>query len=138
VGTLLTVPIALTFGRRAMCALYFLASSATIWLIFALSMAAETRFYSMFVLGVTTFGVFGSFTFYLPELFPMRLRGTGSGFCYNTGRFVTAFFPFLIGALAMRYPNPLEVIRWAALAPLVGIAFLLLGVGHETKGRSLS
>ena len=39
-----------------------------------------------FFIGLTVFGVFGSFTYYLPELFPTRLRGTGAGFCYNVGR----------------------------------------------------
>ena len=51
---------------------------------------------------VGVFGVFGAFTFYLPELFPTRLRGTGAGFCYNTGRFVAAAGPFIIGSLAHR------------------------------------
>jgi hypothetical protein len=88
------------------------------------------------LLGITTFGVFGSFTFYLPELFPTRLRGTGSGFCYNTGRFITAIFPFWIGTLAKQHPNPLEIIRWVAIAPLVGIVFLLVGLGQETRGRT--
>jgi MFS family permease len=138
VGTLLTVPIATRLGRRAMFGLYFAASSAAIWLTFAVRLSPEMRLYSMGLLGLTTFGVFGSFTFYLPELFPTRLRGTGSGFCYNTGRFVTAVFPFLIGALSHRYPNPLDVIRWVALAPLVGVLMLLAGLGQETKGQALT
>ncbi len=136
-GTLLTIPIATRLGRRPMFGFYFLLSSVTIWLTFALPMPDSARFYLMFLLGVGTFGVFGAFTFYLPELFPTRLRGTGSGFCYNTGRFVTAFFPFLIGMLARRYPNPLLVIRFVAVAPLVGIVFLLAGLVHETRGREL-
>jgi MFS family permease len=137
IGTLLTIPIATYLGRRTMFALYYLASSASVAATFGLSMEPETRFYTMFLLGVTTFGVFGSFTFYLPELFPTRLRGTGSGFCYNTGRFLTAIFPFLIGALSNAFPNPLNVIRWVALAPLAGVLFLLFGLGQETKGRAL-
>lgn len=137
VGTLLTVPIATYFGRRSMFGLYFLASSASIWFTFGADLSPETRFLMMFLLGVTTFGVFGSFTFYLPELFPTRLRGTGSGFCYNTGRFITAIFPFWIGALSKQYPNPLGVIRWVAVAPLAGVLFLLAGLGRETKGHIL-
>ena len=50
-----------------------------------------------FFIGLTVFGVFGSFTFYLPELFPTRLRSTGSGFCYNIGRVVTAGGVFAVG-----------------------------------------
>jgi MFS family permease len=136
-GTLLTIPIASYLGRRAMFALYFLASAASVWITFGFDMSDAARFQTMFLLGVTTFGVFGAFTFYLPELFPTRLRGTGSGFCYNTGRFLTAIFPFLIGALAKHEPDPLKTIRWVALAPLIGVVFLLAGLGQETKGRAL-
>jgi MFS family permease len=137
VGTLLTIPIACYLGRRVMFALYFLGSSVCVWITFGVNMEPMTRFYAMNLLGLTTFGVFGAFTFYLPELFPTRLRGTGSGFCYNTGRFLTAIFPFLIGSLARYEPNPLLVIRWVAIAPLVGLLFLALGLGHETRGRGL-
>ena len=61
---------------------------------------SETRLYMYFFIGLTVFGVFGSFTFYLPELFPTRLRSTGSGFCYNIGRVVTAGGVFAVGAIA--------------------------------------
>ena len=44
---------------------------------FGLDLPAETRLYMYFFIGLTVFGVFGSFTFYLPELFPTRLRSTG-------------------------------------------------------------
>jgi hypothetical protein len=35
-------------------------------------------------------GVFGLFTMCLPPLFPVLLRTTGAGFCYNFGRIVAA------------------------------------------------
>ena len=31
-------------------------------------------------------GLFAGFAIYLPELFPLRLRSTGTSFCYNVGR----------------------------------------------------
>ncbi|MFC9259301.1 MFS transporter [Streptomyces hydrogenans] len=43
------------------------------------------------------FAVFGS---YLGELFPTRARTTGSGFCFNVGRGVSAFAPFALAGLA--------------------------------------
>ena len=67
---------------------------------FGLDLPSETRLYMYFFIGLTVFGVFGSFTFYLPELFPTRLRSTGSGFCYNIGRVVTAGGVFAVGAIA--------------------------------------
>lgn len=42
---------------------------------------------------------FGWLALYLPELFPTRVRATGSGIAYNTGRFATAVGVFFAGAL---------------------------------------
>ena len=45
-------------------------------------------------------GVFGLFTMYLPPLFPVLLRTTGAGFCYNIGRVAAAFASIIFGWLA--------------------------------------
>ncbi len=134
-GTLLTVPIALRFGRRPMFLGYFLASIVAISGVFGLEMPHAQRLASIFFVGLTVFGVFGSFTFYLPELFPSRIRGTGSGFCYNAGRLVAMWGPFAVGYAARSGANPLEILKWVAIAPLVGVVLLLLGYAEETKDR---
>jgi len=138
-GTLLTVPIALRFGRRPMFFLYFLGSALAILCTFRLEIPPETRLRMMFLVGLTVFGVFGSFTFYLPELFPTRLRGTGCGFCYNTGRFITAAGPFLVGSLAKSAQSSADIraiVSWVAVVPVIGIILLLSGLADETRGRS--
>jgi len=134
-GTLLTVPIALHAGRRTMFLGYFLASAAAIFVTFGLEHAPETRLYLMFTVGLTVFGVFGSFTFYLPELFPTRLRGTGSGFCYNAGRILTAAFPFAVGWILKSGQDPLSVLTYVACVPLIGVGLVLLKVTVETRGK---
>lgn len=133
VGTLLTVPAALYLGRRTMFLLYFAGSAASIVATFSLPFEPVTRLYLMGFLGVSVFGVFGAFSFYLPELFPVRLRGTGAGFCYNAGRILTAAFPFAVGVIVRSGANPLDVLRWVALGPITGIVFLALGIGRETR-----
>ena len=138
-GTLLTIPIALHVGRRPMFIGYFLASAAAIWCTFHLGLAPETRLYSIFFIGLSVFGIFGSFTFYLPELFPTRLRGTGSGFTYNVARYLTAFGPFLVADIASHTTSSdqiLGVVSWVAIVPLVGVLLLLLGIGVETRGAA--
>ena len=70
-----------------------------------------------FLIGLTVFGVFGSFTYYLPELFPTRLRGTGAGFCYNIGRVIAAAGPILVGSIAAQGANSLTS---ALERPLLG------------------
>lgn len=139
IGTLLTVPAAKLMGRRQMFGIYYAASAAAILATFGLDLAAETRLYMYFFIGLTVFGVFGSFTYYLPELFPTRLRGTGAGFCYNVGRFIAAGGPFLVGTIAARGSDSLQ----SAMNVLFAIGFVpLLGVFLstrivETRGRQL-
>ena len=86
------------------------------------------------------FGVFGSFSFYLPELFPTRLRATGAGFCYNSGRLITALGPFLVGSIAALKANALEgafgVLFVVAFVPLLGL--LAMPWVIETRGRVLA
>jgi MFS family permease len=135
VGTLLTVPIATRLGRRPMFAIYYALGALAVFVTFAPGIAPLLRLNMMGLVGLTVFGVFGSFTFYLPELFPMRLRGTGAGFCYNIGRVVTAGFPFAIGLMLRSGANPLTIIRWVAAVPALGVVFVLLGLAQETKGK---
>jgi MFS family permease len=137
VGTLLTVPLAKSLGRRAMFAIYYLAAGAVILYTFKLPHAPETRLYLCGLVGLTVFGVFGSFTYYLPELFPTRLRGTGAGFCYNVGRIIAAGGPFLVGTIAARGSSSvLEAVAAVGYVPLVGL--LLVPLAVETKGRELA
>ena len=65
-----------------------------------MNLSPQDRLYGYFFIGLSIFGVFGSFTYYLPELFPTRLRATGSGFCYNSGRIVAAIGPFIVGRVS--------------------------------------
>jgi MFS family permease len=132
-GTLLTVPVATRLGRRPMFLLYYALGAVAILSTFGLPLKPETRLLMMFTVGLTVFGVFGSFTFYLPELFPVRLRGTGAGFCYNAGRVLTSVFPAIIGVVRSSHANPGSVLVWVALAPIIGVILILCGVGVETR-----
>jgi MFS family permease len=139
-GTLLTVPAAKIMGRRQMFTIYYAASAAAVLATFGLDLGPETRLYMYFFIGLSVFGVFGSFTYYLPELFPTRLRGTGAGFCYNVGRFIAAGGPFLVGAVAARGADSLrsamQVLFWMGTVPLLGVFLSRRAI--ETKGERLA
>jgi len=137
IGTLLTIPVAKHLGRRTMFAVYFVASAASIFATFGLDLAPQVRLALYFAIGLSVFGVFGSFTYYLPELFPTRVRGTGAGFCYNVGRVVAAAGPFAVGAIAARGATaPVDVLFWVGFIPLLGLAFMPWVV--ETRGKPLA
>ncbi len=138
-GTLLTIPLAKMLGRRTLYAIYFACSTAALLATFGLELPSETRLYMYFFIGLTVFGVFGSFTFYLPELFPTRLRSTGSGFCYNIGRVVTAGGVFAVGAIANAASgDPAIIMRTLCVigfVPLIGLALLPWVI--ETRGQKM-
>jgi MFS family permease len=140
IGTLLTIPAAKYLGRRPMFGIYWLVSAAAIFCTFGLDLPADVRLTMYFVIGLSVFGVFGSFTYYLPELFPTRLRGTGSGFCYNVGRVIAAGGPFLVGSIASKGSaaanSAIQVLFYVGFVPLLGLLFLPLVI--ETKGRVLA
>ena len=136
IGTLLTVPAAKILGRRAMFAIYFLVSGAS---LIAFGFACGPSAPDVLPHGAQCVGVFGSFTYYLPELFPTRLRGTGSGFCYNIGRVAAAVGPFLVVSIVRSGSTALEsamhVLFFVGFVPIIG-TFALKWV-IETKGRAL-
>jgi MFS family permease len=138
-GTLLTVPAAKHLGRRPMFGLYFLVAGLSMLVAFGPTLAPEWRIVMYFPIGLSVFGVFGSFTYYLPELFPTRLRGTGSGFCYNIGRVAAAVGPFVVGSVAARGASALDsamgVLFWVGFVPFAGIVGLRWVI--ETKDRPL-
>jgi MFS family permease len=140
IGTLLTIPASKIFGRRPMFAVYFLLSGLSVLAAFGLPMEPHTRLYMYFPIGLSVFGVFGAFTYYLPELFPTRLRGTGAGFCYNSGRMIAAIGPFVVGAIASRgagaLGGALAVLFYVGFVPLAGL--LVMPWVVETKGRVLA
>jgi MFS family permease len=140
IGCLLTVPASKMLGRRPMFAIYFLCSGLAILAAFGLPLSPHTRLYMYFPIGLSIFGVFGAFTYYLPELFPTRLRATGAGFCYNSGRMIAAFGPFIVGAVASRgagaLGSALQVLFYVGFVPLAGL--LLMPWVLETRGQALA
>jgi hypothetical protein len=72
---------------------------------------------------------------FLTELFPTRMRGSGQGFCYNSGRSIAALFPLFIGALSDKLPIGTGIGIFAAGA--YGVVILAALSLPETRGRQL-
>jgi MFS family permease len=135
--TLLTTRV----GRRiAFAVSYALAFAATVYVFSSLSSANDVYWMTP-LLGFSVSSVYGGFAIYFPELFPTRLRSTGTGLCYNAARYVTAFGPLLLGRLVMLFAQsgaslPL---RGAAvsLASIYLIGLIATRFAPETHGRPL-
>lgn len=127
-------------GRRKAFAVSFLAAMGmtayTFWNLKELS----DVFWMVPLMGFCQLALFGGYAIYLPELFPTRLRSTGTSFCYNVGRFVAAGGPLTLGFLTSRvFAATAEPMRYAGvtmcLVFLVGLA--ALPFAPETKGVPL-
>ncbi len=140
VGTLAAIPLGRLLGRRPMFIAYFAFSAVALLATFGLELEPQTRLAMLLPVGAGIYGVFGAFSFYLPELFPARLRATGAGFCYNIGRVFAAAGPVLVGSISAAAGGSSAVIihtlLWLALVPLaaaVATHFFVI----ETRDRTL-
>jgi MFS family permease len=140
IGTFAALPLARRLGRRPMFVAYFLFSSLAILVTFGATLTPPVRLALLLTVGAGVYGIFGGFTFYLPELFPARLRATGAGLCYNVGRVLAAGGPLLVGVLSARAGGSsaaiMHIVLWFALVPLTA-ALLVRWVVVETRGREL-
>ena len=89
----------------------------------------------IFLLGMTATAFFGFFPLYLPELFPTRVRATGQGICYNTGRLVAVPFVLLSGKLVESLGGYQQAAAAITLVYAVGLFVAFLG--KETSGQAL-
>lgn len=127
-------------GRKPAFLVSFLSAMAATALFFWTFDDFSDVFWMTPLMGFTQLSLFGGYAIYFPELFPTRLRSTGTSFCYNVGRFVAAMGPFTLGTLVKQvyagYPEP---IRYAGVTMcavfLIGVA--VLPFAPETKGQPL-
>jgi len=132
-------------GRKPAFAVSFLlamgATAFTFWYL--------KSFYDIFwmipIMGFCQLSLFGGYAIYFPELFPTRLRSTGTSFCYNVGRLVAAAGPSTLGLLTSQVyggyksVDPALPIRYAGVTMcgvfLIGLC--ALPFAPETKGKPL-
>jgi MFS family permease len=127
-------------GRKPAFAISFvLAMFATIFTFWYLKEPSDV-YWMIPIMGFCQLALFGGYAIYLPELFPTRLRSTGTSFCYNVGRFVAAIGPSALGVLTKRvfagYPEPMRY-AGVAMSSVFLIGLLVLPFAPETKGKPL-
>jgi MFS family permease len=95
------------------------------------------------IMGFCQLSLFAGYAIYFPELFPTRLRSTGTSFCYNVGRLVAAIGPLAKIPIRNAFTTPdrtlLEVIRYAGvtMCAVFLIGLFVLPFLPETRGKAL-
>jgi len=155
-GMLVFARVTQAIGRKKAFTIGFIAAfAATIF--FFKNFNDRSDIWMSAVMGFAQLSLFAGFAIYLPELFPTRLRSTGTSFCYNIGRFIAASGPFTLGVLQKRLSEKavallpeaadaaaqsaakLEAFRDAAcwLSAIYLVGLLVLPFLPETKGQPL-
>lgn len=127
-------------GRRKTFAIAFVAAMVSTAYTFWNLKTFSDIFWMIPIMGACQLSLFGGYAIYLPELFPTRLRSTGTSFCYNAGRFVAAIGPLALGLLTSRvFAGTAEPMRHAGVAMCVVffIGLLTLPWAPETRGEPL-
>ena len=145
-GMLVFTRLASRFGRKPIFAIgYFCAMLSTIAVFQFLNQRSDI-FWMIPIMGFFQLSLFAGYAIYLPELFPVSLRSTGTSFCYNVGRFIAAGGPLFMGNLTAWFASgtttpeqKLQAFRnacgWMSAIFLLGL--LVLPFAPETKDKPL-
>ena len=109
IGSLVGAQLAGWMGRRRSYLFISAGASALTIAMFQMTAPLQPGFHAVvFAQGLVATLFFGWLALYLPELFPVAVRATGSGLAYNSGRFATAVgvlgAGMLFSALGGDYP----------------------------------
>jgi Arabinose efflux permease len=136
-GSFFGSQIASKMGRRLSYALISFGSCALTIAMFQFTAPRRSEFHAVvFTQGFVATLFFGWLALYLPELFPLHVRATGTGLAYNSGRFATAAGVLLVGflftALGGSYS---QVGTWCAL--IYGLGLIAIWFAPDTSSSSL-
>jgi len=132
-------------GRKPAFAMSFVAAMLTTAFTFWYLKEFHQIFWIIPIMGFCQLSLFGGYAIYFPELFPTRLRSTGTSFCYNVGRFVAAPGPLALGYLTRdvyggyQKIDPTLPFRYAGvtMCAVFLIGLIALPFAPETRGKPL-
>jgi len=95
-------------------------------ILFKFTTVLSTGIYLQIALITIFFGMSqGALSVYIPDLFPVSLRATATGVCFNLGRFFTAVAVFFIGSLVDFLGGYGNAIFWFSFVFPIGFAITL-------------
>jgi len=135
-GLLFFGPLAARLGRKRAFALMHVLALCIVPVVCWLPQSYEALLLLLPVYGFLTLSIHAGYAIYFPELFPTHLRATGTGFCFNGGRILSAgalvFAGWLKGLPGMDLRLAVTLLALTFLLGLVVLKFL-----PETKGAPL-
>jgi SHS family sialic acid transporter-like MFS transporter len=136
-GSFFGAQLASLIGRRLAYFLISLGSTAITCGLFLLTKPMQPIFLPLlFCQGFIATLFFGWLPLYLPELFPTRVRATGSGIAYNVGRFATAAGLFFAGTLVSFFGGDYSRVG-AVMALIYAFGMIVIWFAPDTTNKSL-
>ena len=133
--------LAMRIGRKPTFVIAFLAAFVSTAGVFWFLSEFWQVFVMVPIMGFCQLSLFAGYAIYFPELFPTRLRSTGTSFCYNVGRFAAAFGPLVNTFLRRLFDSSSEELTYryagVAMSCVFLIGLLVLPFLPETKGKPL-
>ena len=136
-GLLAFGPICEWVGRRGAFFLFKAGGLISSILLFKVFEGAVAIGCFLPIFGFLTLGMHAGYAIYFPELYPTRLRGTGTGFCFNAGRILAAPILFLAGWMQSTAVGLTLAQTATTLSMLYIIGALLPYFAKETRGSAL-
>ena len=133
-GALFFAILANRIGRRPAFAVALLACFIEIPITFFFTNSFPLALIFFFGMGFVLLFLLGGFSVYFPELFPTRLRATGTGICYNVARYVSAPSPSFFGTWSKTYGIQNAAMMISGIF-ILGLA--ILPFAPETKDKPL-
>jgi MFS family permease len=136
-GSFFGAQLASLIGRRLAYFLISLGSTAITCGLFLFTKPMQPIFLPLlFAQGFIATLFFGWLPLYLPELFPTRVRATGSGIAYNVGRFATAAGLFFAGTLVGFFGGDYSRVG-AVMALIYALGMIVIWFAPDTTNKSL-
>ena len=136
-GSFCGAHVAAWLGRRLSYCLISLGTTALTIVMFQLTAPLQSLFLPIvFAQGFVATLFFGWLPLYLPELFPTRVRATGSGLAMNSGRVATAVGVFISGALFAALGGSYPMVG-AFGALIYALGMIAIWFAPDTSGKSL-
>ena len=138
IGSLAGAQVAHFIGRRLSYFLISVGSFALTFAMFQFTAPLRPSFLPVvFAQGLVATLFFGWLPLYLPELFPTRVRATGSGISYNVGRFATAAGVLVAGAVFTALGGSYAAVG-AVAAFIYGCGIFVIWLAPDTTKQSLN
>ncbi|MDR1959236.1 MAG: MFS transporter [Planctomycetaceae bacterium] len=135
VGQVCFGPLSQKIGRRKTFLFFHLGGFLITIIVFRMVSGVMPLLFLLPVFGFLTAGMHAGYAVYFPELYPTRMRGTGTGFCFNAGRLLAVPVLILTGWIQTQGIPPAVATTYLSFLYLLGPVAIYFA--RETKGQEL-